>query len=187
MGKINSKKLETQLKGKNVVLLVLSKNEYSEKVFGLIAIISKKTPSICYISVNKPAKALVKLFDAEKMNTKKFQFIDCVSSSDAGSESAKDSGARSITYISSPRNLTALSIAINNALRDAPAKDAVFVDALTTFLIYNEGLTVVRFAHSLISAVREKNKMGFFIALRNDISNSLLDDLSMFVDGIIEV
>ena len=186
MGTINPKKLESQLKGKDIVLLVLSKAEYSDSVLGLASAISKKTPGICYVSANKPANALIKLFETGKITTKKFQFIDCASSSSAASKgSSKDS--RDITYVSSPRNLTELSIAISRAIGKCNASDAIFVDALTTFLIYNDGLTVVRFAHNLISTLREKEKKGYFIALRNDISSSLLDDLSMFVDGVVEV
>ena len=178
MGKINSKKLDSQLKGKSIVLFVLSKAEYSEKILGLINTVAKKSPNLCYVTVNKPASALIKQFETSRIKSRAFQFVDCIGHSAAGAP-------KQISYVSSPRNLTEVNIAITGAM--GKKSDGVFVDALTTLLIYNDSLMVIRFAHNLISALREHEKSGYFVALKNDISSSLLDDLSMFVDGVVEV
>lgn len=185
MGRINSNKLDSQLKGKSIVLFVLSKAEYSEKILGLVDAVAKKTPNLCYVTVNKPASALINQFETGRINSKSFQFVDCIGHSVAGAPGTAKGAGKPVISVSSPRNLTELNIAISGVM--GGKSDSVFIDALTTLLIYNDGLMVIRFAHNLISTLREHEKSGYFVALKNDISSSLLDDLSMFVDGVVEV
>lgn len=186
MVQINSKTLEKQLKGRDIVLFVLSNADYSEKVTELARIVSERNQRVCYVSANKPAKALIKLFGGKRINAKKFWFIDCISRSSFGEGNAnKGQNESVILYTSSPGNLTELSINITGALTNGAT--GVFVDALSTFLIYEEGTVVIRFAHNVISRLREYECKGYFVVLKNDISSSLLDDLSMFVDGVVEV
>lgn len=184
VGKMVLKNVEMQLEGKDVVLLVLTKSEYSEKIVELARIVSGRNRGICYVSVNKPAKALSKAFAEQKIDTKNFRFIDCISRTAFDNSVKKEGGDRTV-FISSPGNLTELSINLSASI-SREIKD-VFVDALSTFLIYAEGIAVIRFAHNLITRLRECGGRGYFVVLKNDISGALLDDLSMFSDGVIEV
>lgn len=181
--KINSRMLEKKMKEESIVLLVLSKEGYSEKIAALAKIAAKQSRCICYVSVNKPADALAKMFVMQGIDAGKFRFIDCISRT-AFDNSVKKGNDRTI-FISSPGNLTELSINVASAISEG-ASD-VFVDALSTFLIYDEPLAVVKFAHNLITKLRECNGRGFFVVLKNEVSNALLDDLSMFSDSVVEV
>lgn len=182
--KINSRMLEKKMKEESIVLLVLSKEGYSEKIAALAKIAAKQSRCVCYVSVNKPADALVKMFGMQGIDAGKFRFIDCISRTAFDNSVNKVGGDRTI-FISSPSNLTEISINVAAAISGG-ASD-VFVDALSTFLIYDEPLAVVKFAHNLITKLRECNGRGFFVVLKNELSNALLDDLSMFSDSVVEV
>lgn len=182
-GKLNAQSVAMQMKSKDLVLLVLSKNEYSENILELSKIVSKQSKGVCYVSVNKPAKSIAQVFSAAGIDTKNFRFIDCVSRS-AFDNNIKKEGADKTVYISSPGNFTEISINVASCMSNG--FDTVFVDALSTFLVYGDSNTVIRFAHSLITKVREFGGKGFFVVLKDDVSNALLNDLSMFVDGVVE-
>ena len=173
--------IEKQLKEKDIVMVILPKVKYSEKIIDVLKIVAEHNKSICYVSANKPEKTLVNLFDVNNIDLKKFLIIDCVT----GSVAKKEEKDMATVFISSPRNLTGLSIAVTEALDLGIGN--VFVDALSTFMVYEKGLVVIRFAHSLISKIRASSSKGVFIVLKDDVSSVLLDDLSMFVDEVVEI
>lgn len=183
----NAKKIRAQVNGKSVVLFLMSKADYSNKIIELAGIVASENKSTCYVSVNKPASVLIKALGEANIDTKKFWFIDCISHSafGEGNETKKGQKDSLILYVSSPRNLTELSIDISGAVGNG--MKSIFVDALSTFLIYEDGLVVIRFAHNVIAKLREYDCRGYFVVLKNDISSALLDDLSMFVDEVVEV
>lgn len=177
------KSVERAIKEKDIVLIVLSKSEYSEKILGIARIAAGRGGGLCYVSVNKPASSLLKVFGAEGIDTGKIKFIDCISRA-AFSGDMKNCDSGNIIFLSSPRNLTELSINIAEVV--AKGIKSVFVDALSTFLIYEDGMVVIRFAHTLITKLREAGGHGALVILQNDISGALLDDLGMFVDCVVE-
>ena len=169
-----------KLSESEIVLSVVPKNEYSQDLVRLIKIIAKQNNSVCYVSANKPMRAILKLFDKTGVDPKKFLIIDCITT---GPLTEKRAG--STIFMRSPKNLTGLAITVGEAVDQGV--ENIFVDALSTFIIYTESPAVVRFAHSLITRLRVADKKGVFIIVKGDIGKGLLDDLSMFVDNVIEL
>lgn len=187
MVKINPATLGRHLKGKDTVMFVLSREKYSDKIIKIVGVIAEKSPKLCYVTVNKTAKALVQTFRANKIDVNNFWFIDCISRASFRENLAKKEEQKSslILFVDSPKDLADLNInvlgAINNGVKH------IFIDALSTFVIYNNKYDVIKFAHSLMSKIREAGGTGYFVVLRNDVSDLMLDDLSMLVDESIDL
>jgi len=168
-------KIEKQLKEKDIAIIVMPKTDYSENIMKLVKIISKISNSICYVSANKPEKTLIKMLNENCIDPKKFLIIDCITET---AERKKDKNI----FVKSPANLTGVNLAIKEAID--LGVDSIFIDAISTFMIYEQGVVVIKFAHNLITKLRELEKKCIFIVMKEDINRALLDDLDMFVDVV---
>lgn len=170
-------KIEKLLKEKDISIIILPKNDYSENVMKIARIMAKLNNLICYISANKPEKTLVKMMDQNSIDQKKFIIIDCIT------ETAEQKKGRTF-YMKSPTNLTGVSLAVKEAV-EMGAENFLF-DAISTFMIYEQGIIVVRFAHNIITRLRESDKKCVFIVMEGDVNRVIIDDLDMFVDAVYE-
>jgi len=173
-------KLEQQIEAENITILLMPKINYSDRLMDILKLFSEHRQKICYVSANRPAKSLMKQFEAFSIDANKFKIIDCISDS----VTQTDKRNASVYFIGSPKNLTELSIVLAKSMQEGA--ENIFVDALSTFVIYQDSITVVRFTHNLISKLRSDEKNGIFVVLKDEISNVLLSDLSMFVDNVID-
>lgn len=179
--KINFEMLEKKMANEGLLIIVVPRSGYAKKLVKIVKIVEKQNENICYVSANKPEKSLVEMFISEGIDRKKILIIDCI----AG-EFGKEKGTAGKTIsISSPNNLTKLSLTIGEEIKSN--SDIVFFDSLSTFMLYESGLTVIKFAHNLISKIRAVEKRGIFIILKDDASSVLLDDLCLFVDDVVEI
>jgi hypothetical protein len=71
--------------------------------------------------------------------------------------------------------------------RDLGGGEGVISVTSSTLLIYEETSTVVKFSHSIISAMRSNGTKLIFTCLKDDAQTELIKDLSMFVDSITEL
>lgn len=166
----------------NTILYVIESEKYYEKIVNIFKKdLSGKT--VIYITTNKPYKSMVNLFEKEKIGNKVF-FIDCISKSILG-ESVHDDENQNCIFIESPQSLTAISIAINESMKHISGGDRVlFLDSLSTLLIYNDVSTIGKFSNFII------NKMGTFgvdiivLSLDSDIDKDIMKKIKSFVDEV---
>ena len=168
------------LKEGGVIVALVSKDKYSEAE-NLIAKESVAIQKTCYVSLNKPYNTLVAAFTKSGIDVKKMVFVDSASS---GFGEPKD--GLKVVQISSPKALTELNIAINKIIDGEKIKQLVF-DSLSTLLVYEQASTVIKFSHSVISKLRSAGVNAVFLALKEDVQNELIKDLSMFVDKVAEI
>jgi hypothetical protein len=162
------------IKENDITVLIIPNNSYGDSLKNLVSDMSKIFNKICYISLNKPYKSLLKGFEQKGVTTKKLLFIDAV---DKGFDS------EGIVHVSSPKALTELNIAITKSLSNGLV-DSILFDSLSTLLMYEEPATVIKFAHSIISSFRIKGIKTVLTCLEGDAKSELIKDLSMFVDKI---
>ncbi len=170
--------IEKILREKQLSLLVLPRLNYSENVVKIVKILATLSNPICYVSANKPEKNLIEIFNANGIDSKKFVIIDCVDELPPKGKNDRT------TFVRSPANLPVLKTAIKEAIE--MGAENIFVDAISTFMIYEEGIVVVRFVHSIITMIRKMGKKCVLIFMEGTASKDLLDDLSMFVDSVYE-
>jgi len=100
-----------------------------------------------YLSLNKTQKSTEELFKKSGIDTKKLFFIDCVTS-----EKSRDD----VLHIP-PNDLDTLVKATVAFLSDIPGKKCIFIDALSTFLIYNSENKVAGFVQEMIQVAAENS------------------------------
>ena len=126
-------------------LIITSIENLQTKVNEIIK--SHKDKLGIYVCLNKTQKSIENIFSKESINTSKLFFIDCVTS-----ERARED----VIYVS-PDNLDKLKSAIFSAIRDIQGDKFLIIDALSTFLIYNNKEKVSEFIKEIIEYATQNN------------------------------
>ena len=173
--------IQKDLGENQVILLVIPKLNYSAVLLEVIRELEKKYGKVGYITLNKPYTSVIDGLVKNKIDQKKFFFIDTLTSG-----IKKPEPADNCIFVSAPNALTELSIAFSRAMIDVGCEAAVF-DSLSTMLVYEGAHSIIQFAHQLITKTRVAGKNIVFISLKEDTGSELIKDLYMFVDKAIEV
>jgi len=135
-----------------------------------------------YITVNRPYGSLVQLLKKEKIDTSKIFFIDLITSTLSNAPERKEN----CIFMGSASNLTDLSLAISEAVEASPeTKKFIFLDSLSTMLIYNEAGTLSKFSHFLTGRLRELKVSGVLISMDTETDRKLTTTLSQFCDRVV--
>lgn len=180
------KKFIKSLKPKTVVLFIIDAKKYHKihpKV--LRTIIEEKCFAGIYITINKPYNALIRYLKENKIDTKNIFFIDAISRVVGGSiRMTKD-----CLFIPSPSQLTDLAIALTQALESMKHKENkfIFLDSLSTLLIYNSFEVATKFVHFIITRLRVFGLVGLIISIEKQIDERMLNILIEMCDKVVEV
>lgn len=140
-----------------------------------------KIPGV-YITVNKPYRTMKKLLDDNKVNSEGIYFIDCISSSSGW----KEEGMKNVFFLDSPQNLTGLGIAMNEAISAiGDTEKFLFMDSLSTLLLYHNAGTVAKFSHFLTGKMRLWGLRGVLMSVERGAEPELTAQLSQFCDAVL--
>lgn len=185
-GEKNLKKFVKSLKPKSVVLFVIDAKKYHKIHPKLLkTVIEEKCFAGIYITINKPYTALVKYLEENKIKTDNIFFIDAISKTVGGEiKMTKD-----CLFIPSPSQLTDLAIALSQALESMEYKENkfIFLDSLSTLLLYNSFEVVAKFVHFVISRLRLFGLVGMIISIEKQIDERMLNILIEMCDKVVEV
>jgi len=169
-----------KLKKGEILLLVISEKSHLEIMVKLTEKICKTFEKVCYVTLNKPYTTLIKFFKKRGIDVSRIFFIDTVSAQ--GVENDQEP----VVCVSSPRALTELNIAIKNVVEVGKIECVIF-DSLSTLLIYEKPHVVMKFIHSIISDFRSRSTACVLTVIRSDLSENVIKDIALFVDGISKV
>ncbi|MEK6984252.1 MAG: hypothetical protein AABX33_06785 [Nanoarchaeota archaeon] len=169
-----------EVEGVQIVLVILPNETYSNSIMEIAKLLSNKFDSICYVTMNKLYDGLIKNLENNKVNINKFCFIDTITKT----ADPNFKGAKNCRRISSPSNLTEISLSIGQELKTRKPK-CILYDSLSTMLFYKEDQIVTQFVHSLISKLRLTDCITLFTALEGDTEKQMIQNLGMLVDKII--
>jgi KaiC/GvpD/RAD55 family RecA-like ATPase len=145
--------------------------------------VEKKLPGV-YVTINKPYKTIKRILEEAKIPTSRIIFVDAISNY-AGSESKK---TKDCVFIDTPADLTGISIAISEAVEALPTQNKfLFLDSLSTLLIYNSAGSVAKFAHFLTAKIRAWEITGIIISMEKETDKTLVNRLAQFCDHFIEI
>lgn len=170
--------------GEERIVLVISKaKDYVKNNVEILKhLVNERGYSGVYVEIARPYETVKKVLEEEGIDTKKLFFIDCITVV-AGGKSKRTEDA---LFIGSPTNLTEISIAMSQAVPALPGeKKFLFLDTLSTLLIYNKAVTVAKFAHFLTVKLREWKILGVLISLEKETDEKMISQLSQFADKVI--
>jgi archaellum biogenesis ATPase FlaH len=165
------------------LILSVPEEKYQLTINALLKELVSAKKSVCFVSVNKTKKTIEKELKKEEISTEKIYFIDCVSKSiSKGKVSWSDEKTQ---YIDNPNALTQMSLAIFK-LFEKNKIDFLILDSINTLLIYNNEKEILKFVHHTTGKLKEGNKTGVFIYLKEEGNGKMLKKFSQFTDKIIE-
>jgi hypothetical protein len=168
-------------------MVTSSPANYVPMIFAVLRQLIAEEAVGVYISVNKPYFALTQLMESQRIPTGNMYFLDC-----ASGLMGKPPQELEKTYIlSGPSNLTELSITLagllsSEKIRGREDKTILFLDSVSTFLIYNDANTVAKFLHAISGKVRAHNISGVFFSLHEDITKGAIASTVQFHDRVVE-
>jgi hypothetical protein len=168
-----------------MVLLILNVKQYFEGVIEVLRMLcnEENLPGI-YITVNKPYGTMKELLRDRGVNTSRIFFIDAISQTVTQPKLTN----HQVIYLPNPQSLTDLSLALNAAATALEgSKKFLFMDSLSTLLIYNETESVAKFAHFLTIKMRSLNIKGVLIALRQMLDEELIFEVAQYCDRVIDL
>ncbi|HSU72374.1 MAG TPA: hypothetical protein VLJ21_00815, partial [Candidatus Binatia bacterium] len=161
---LNLRKELEQLPDTAVVLLLLNVRQYFEGIVeALRVLVEEENRSGVYITVNKPYGTLRELLRERDVDTSKLYFIDAISQTVTQPKLVNPK----VTYLPNPQSLTDISLAFGTAAESLTGKKFLFLDSLSTLLIYNETGSVAKFAHFLTLKMRAMGMKGVLVTLRH--------------------
>jgi hypothetical protein len=161
-------------KNKNTVFLCRDTNPV-EFTFDFLKSIPKKT-RVLYVTVNKSYSVLADRLKGEGVDFSKWYFIDCISSSLLMAEKS----SKQCLYLSSPKSLVDLAIAIDDHL---PKFDLVVFDNITGLLSFNDVVSTLQLLNSLMSKIRSTKTRAVYL-LFHDTDKQIMEDLALFADKV---
>jgi hypothetical protein len=162
----------------SLILLSVGSASYREVIRSIASFAVERSTRVCYVTLNDPYENIsARLGEAAA----RMYFVDCVTSTIKPPKHVDG-----VSFVSSPRAFTEISIALKKAMKEEQADFAIF-DSVSALMVYETSVSVLKFLHSIILACRE-GKMGcVFVMLKEDVDASTLKDLTMFVDDVVEV
>lgn len=174
-------KLEAEfkkLKKNFIVLTMMPQENFSELNLHLMKLLTKKSPSGAYISVNKPYDKMIEIFKKAKIAHEKLFFIDCMGE--------KQKNIENCTFIESPESLTNIAIALDAVYKNEEHA-FIFLDSLDTLGVYHKPEMLIRFVRSLVQKTRENNKIGLMVGVHEGMNKQVLDEIAVICDKVIHL
>jgi len=169
-----------ELRNKQIVLIVFPKARYVQEINNVIRAVYTTSNRICYVCLNKPYQSIINNLKASGLPTEKYFFIDVLTSTVKTPEAVDN-----CEFVESPSAITDLGMAFTKAIQEKGCDNALF-DTISTLAIYHDIGEIIKFTQNLMTKARVHNIKSVYIALKED-SEELVKDLTMFVDGVVEL
>lgn len=172
---------EIEIPEKGIVLVVSKTNHYNEVNNKIIkTIVNSKNKYCVYLSLNKPSFTIFEDLSNIGVNLSKILLVDCVTKL-AGDDIER---AGNVVFIESPQNLTEIGTILDETLKRAPSIGSfLFLDSISTMLLYNAARNVAAFIHFLTLKIRYYKMAGVIVSLEEEETRQLIAQISQFCDS----
>lgn len=159
-------------------LVVSVKTEDYPKLTGKLHLeLAKKFKKTCILTMAEPFSEILAELEEKGIDASKFCAIDCTPEKDNPKDSAE------CMNISSPADLTDMWIAVQK-MRDIHELDLIVLENISSLLVYNKDVVVLRFLHSFIARLRTTKTKAILLMIEGN--KRFTDDLALFADEIIQ-
>ena len=167
------------------LLRVPAEKSVDVAVEALTIMINESGYECVYITLGKPFGELNKFFRSKGIDIGKLYFIDAISQM----YGAPRESTKKCTYVSGPIDIDSITSALNDLLLSlSSAKKCVFLDSVTTVLLYNSLPRTVRFSKFLTRSVRDMGVDAVMVSVaRGATTERLIKELSKLCDEFIDI
>jgi KaiC/GvpD/RAD55 family RecA-like ATPase len=138
-----------------------------------------------YITLTKPFTELDKLFKSNGINSDNLYYIDAISK--MYGEDEEDT--KKCIYTSGPLDIDSLSVSVKSLLSSIQSeKKCVFLDSVTTVLLYNSMPRTIRFSKFLTQTLKSVGVDGVMVSIaKGEATKKLSNELKKLSDEFISI
>lgn len=138
-----------------------------------------------YITLGKPYSDLDKLFKSAGVDTNKLFFIDAISNM----YGIKQVTTKKCVYASGPLDIDSITVSLRELLSSLSSeKKCVFLDSVTTVLLYNSLPRTIRFSQFLTQTLKKMGVEGVMVSIaKGATTERLVKELSKLCDEAISI
>lgn len=169
----------------SIILMSTGAEEYFTAVLSALEILlNQRKMGGVYITISRPYSYLSRVLREKGIIIKDLLFIDCISCMAGEMPGERE---RCI-FIESPTSLEEMAMYIDRLAEQIKTPDKfLFLDSLSTLLIYNSLRSAEEFSHFLINRLRLKGMGGIFVSIEHELPEDLPQVLSQVCDKTIHV
>ena len=173
----------SSFKKKSEIVLIRTNSEKYNAVIdaALYTIVNKIKFNGIYVTMNLGYDEINDRLKESKVNTSKIYFIDGISS-----KMTEKPSADNLDLLQGPSSLTELSLAMTEAANTGKF-NFILLDSLTTMLIYNDTRTTQRFAHFILSKMRNLGIGGIIFAIDSKEASEIIPSIASFCNKTITI
>lgn len=161
-----------------VVLLSVNPMVYQEGVMDAIKYFFERFGTGLYITLNKPSAVLQGIFERGGLTPGSLVYLDSITNT-------AERRTESCQFLGRMRELTDLCIALAKMISEEKVK-FVFVDSVSTLLIYNDPKSVARFCHAVSEKLRSLNLPAALVMVEMEEGKDVAAQLAQFCDAYVK-
>lgn len=168
-----------------VVLFVVPSTLEHDLTEEMVTHFTREENALCvYVTVAKPSQTVDQAFGEAGAKLENIFYIDCATA--LTGLSVRRAG--NVVYLK-PSDLTDISISLDNIVDELPAdrEGVLLFDTLSTLMVYNEADTVSRFAHALLTNVRQWPIKAVVFTIDEETDDVIKSRLTQFSDRTISI
>jgi archaellum biogenesis ATPase FlaH len=132
-----------------------------------------------YVSITRPHEYILNAMDDSGIPSTNLFFIDCISLM-AGKQQEK---LDNVVYVENPSSLEEVSMYLDRMLsKVGRERKFLFLDSLSSLLIYNTDKSVKEFTHFIINKIRLENIAGVILSIEKKEVEELVKTLNPMCD-----
>jgi hypothetical protein len=166
----------------NRVILISSKSENHSRVVSnmLDILVNQRGMGGVYLSITRPYEFILSTTKAAGIPAEDIYFIDCISLM-AGKQHEKN---ENVVFVENPSSLEEVSMYLDRMLSKVQKpKKFLFLDSLSSLLIYNTDKSVREFTHFIINKIRLENITGVILSIEKKEAEDLVKTLTPMCDA----
>jgi len=164
------------------VILVSAKSENHTPVVSsmLEVLVKERGMGGVYMSITRPYEYIQSTIKTAGVSSDNIFFIDCISLM-AGKAQQK---TNNVVFVENPSSLEEVSMYLDRMLEKVQGeKKFLFLDSLSSLLIYNNDKSVKEFTHFIINKIRLENITGIILSIEKKEAEDLVKTLTPMCDA----
>ncbi|MFH0862481.1 MAG: hypothetical protein V1875_05555 [Candidatus Altiarchaeota archaeon] len=163
------------------VMLVSTKSENDTLVVSTILdiLLRQRNMGGVYICVSRPQESISALLAASGLSSEDVYFIDCISRMAGKNTSVPE---KNVVFVDNPSSLEEVSMYLDRGLQSISKRKFIFLDSLSSMLIYNSNKSVKEFTHFIINRMRLDGIAGIILSIEKKEAEDLVNTLSPMCD-----
>ncbi|MDD5111447.1 MAG: hypothetical protein PHG85_02780 [Candidatus Altiarchaeota archaeon] len=175
------RRLITELSGMSptsIILVSVESSQHSDAVSALLRIVVTETGvNSTYISISLPYQQLMQVLAKNNVPPEKLSVVDCISRM-AGQKPE----AGNAFFVEMPSYLEEVALYTERSLSQLSEPKFIFLDSLSSLMIYNDAHSVEQFTHLLINKMRLEKFGGIIISIKQKENEALVKTLVPMCD-----